>query len=73
MLIGHFELLITSPINLDKLTCEIYYKGEFFALISQETNEFILEIYEPQDTKCWTFALEEFQKILETAKNHLRN
>jgi hypothetical protein len=71
-MIADFEFLITSPVNLEKLTCEIYYKGECVAIISQETNEYIIELGPSPKTKCWTFILEEFQEVLENAKNYLR-
>lgn len=67
-----FEFIIASPIDREKLICEIYYKGEFFAEISQETNELMLEIYSPpQMSKYWEITLLQFQKVLEEAKNHL--
>jgi hypothetical protein len=74
MIIGDFELLIAGPpLHGEELTCEIYYHDEFVAEISHESNEFILEIYKSPKTKCWTFSLEEFQKVLEKTKNHLGN
>ncbi len=66
-----FEFIIASPIEREKLICEIYYKGEIIAEISQETEEFILEIYPPQKSKWWEIPLESFQRALEEAKIHL--
>jgi hypothetical protein len=71
MLKGNFELLICSPIDREKLTCEIYYLGEMLAEISQETDELLLEIYPPKTKKWWDIPLLQFQQIIEDAKNHL--
>lgn len=71
MIINDFEMLICSPSDKEKLTCEILYKDEDLAEISQETNEFILTIYAPLNNQAWSFSLNEFQEVLEAAKNHL--
>lgn len=68
-----FDFIIGSPINRERLICEIYYKGEIIAEISQESNEVIIEIYPPQTEKWWTIPLVQFQTALEYAKNHLLN
>lgn len=67
-----FEFLICSPDDHEKLTCEIYYKHEIIAEISQETNEMILEIYEPTKNNWLSIPLVPFQEALELAKNHLK-
>lgn len=72
MIIKDFELLICSSCDLEKLTCEIYYKNEIIAEISQETSELKLEIYAPQKNQWWTIPLVQFQEILEFAKNYLK-
>lgn len=71
MISNEFKFLICSPVDREELTCEIYYKNEICAEISQETDEFILEIYPTQTNKWWTFHLNDFQQALEYAKNHL--
>ena len=72
MIIKDFEFLICSPCDHEKLTCEIYYKNEIIAEISQETKEFILEIYPSQKNKWWTIPLIQFQEALEFAKTYLQ-
>lgn len=67
-----FELIIASPYNREKLTCELYYKNEIFGEISQDKNEFEIELYPSNSLEFWTFNLEELQHILEEGKNYLR-
>lgn len=71
MIVDDFEFIIASPYDREKLICEIYYKGEFIAEISQETNELMLEIYSSEKTNCLSMPFIQFQKALEQAKNHL--
>ena len=71
---NNYELQIVSSPDREKVYCEIYYKGQILAEISQEKPELLLEIYSyPDNEKWWQFSLEEFQKILELAKKHLLN
>lgn len=71
MLSGEFEFIIASPFDREKLVCEIHYKDEIIAEISQETSELLLEIYPSQKNKYWAVSLSTFQKVLDDAKNHL--
>jgi len=71
MIKGLFEFTIVSAYDREKLTCEICYKNEIIAEISQETDELMIEIYPPQTSKWWTISLVQFQEALEDAKNHL--
>lgn len=66
-----FNFIIGSPTDREKLICEIYYKNEIIAEISQETSEMMLEIYFSQTNPYWTIPLDQFLKALEFAKNHL--
>ena len=68
---NNFEYLITSSPEREKLCCEIYYNGEIIAEISQETQELLLEIYPSKKEKWWSIPLEEFEKAISYAKNHL--
>lgn len=71
MKINDFEILICSPCEYEKLTCEICYKNEIFAEISQETAELTIDIYPLQKNECWKIPLVQLQELLESAKNHL--
>ncbi len=68
---GDFEFLLGSPFELEKLVCEIYYKEEIVAEISQETEELKIEMYPPQTGKWWAFPLIQFQIVLEQARGYL--
>lgn len=71
MNVNQFEFLIASVPDREKVACEIYYKLELIAEISQETNELMLEIYPCTQNKWWDIPLISFQRTLEKAKNHL--
>jgi hypothetical protein len=71
MIKGDFEFLIVSSSEREKVSCEIYYKKELMAEISQETSECLLEIYPSILKKWWTIPLIQFQEILEEAKKYL--
>lgn len=66
-----FEYLITSSMDREKLSCEIYYGGEILGEISQETSEFLLEIYPSKDQQWWKIPLHEFEEAICCAKKHL--
>ena len=66
-----FEFIIASPSNREKLVCEIYYKNEILAEISQEKEEVIIEIYPSQAKKWWELPLVQFQNALEEARKYL--
>ncbi len=71
MIKGLFEFTIVSAYDREKLTCEITYKNEIIAEISQETDVLMLEIYSPQKEKWWEVSLLDFQQALEDGKNYL--
>jgi hypothetical protein len=71
MIKGDFEFIIVSSPDREKVTCEIYYKDELIAEISQEIEELLLEIYPPNVKKWWTIPLFQFQTAIEDARKHL--
>lgn len=72
MIKGLFEFTIVSAYDREKLTCEICYKNEMIAEISQETGELMIEIYPSFDKmKCWEIPLLDFQQALEEGKKFL--
>lgn len=66
-----FSFLIVSPDNREQLTCEIYYKNEILAEVSQETDVLIIDIFAKDTQKWWSIPLDELQEALEYAKRHL--
>lgn len=71
MIDNDFEFIIGSPTDREKLICEIFYKEEILAEISQETNQLMIEIYPPQKNAYWILEFDKFQNALETGKKHL--
>ncbi len=71
MIKGDFELLITSVPDREKVICEIYYKNEIIAEISQETDDLLLTLYSSPTEKWWEVSFTKFQNILEEAKQFL--
>jgi len=71
MKIDNFELLIGSPVDREKLVCEIYFENEIFAEISHETGDFLIEIYPHPKNKWWSLSLDKLQEIIFIGKQHL--
>lgn len=66
-----FRITVGSLPNKDNLVADIFYERLQVAEISKENNELIIQIYFYNDRDCWEFSLEEFQKIVEEAKQRL--
>ncbi len=71
MIYPNFSFLITSPSEYEKLICEIYYKGEMIAFLTQENNKFLVHLYGPLNAEHWEIPFDEFQGALAYAKEHL--
>ena len=71
MIKGLFEFNIVSAFDREQLTCEICYKNEIVAEISQETDELMIEIFAPNQDSWWEIPLLAFQQALEDGKNYL--
>ena len=68
---NNFRITIGIPPDRENPVADIIYKHFQVAEISQETDEFIIQIYSYPDKEQWEFSLEEFQKVLEKAKQRL--
>jgi len=69
---SNFRITINSLPDRENLVAEIYYKHEQVAEISQEAKDLIIQLYAPcKEKKCWEFSLNEFQKVVEEAKQRL--
>ena len=66
-----FRITIASLPDRENLVAEISYKNKQVAEINQETNNLIIQIYSYKDNGYWEFSLEEFQKVIEEAKQKL--
>jgi len=74
MLIGPFELLITSAVDRERLMIEINLDGQGVAEISQETlGEFKLEIFPKREGGSWFFDCLAFQEALDIGIRRLRD
>jgi len=71
MIKGDFEFVIASAPDREKVFCEIYYKSDLIAEISQETKELIVAIYSHPSNKWWEVPLIPLQNAIEEAKKHL--
>ena len=68
----NFRITIASLPDRENLVAEISYKNRQVAEINQEGEELIIQLYAPcKEKKCWEFSLEEFQKVVEEAKQRL--
>lgn len=70
---SNFEILISSDIDYDDLCAEIFYQGNFLAIISQEEGfeNLDIEIYPPINQERWQFKYSEFENVLQCAKQRL--
>ncbi len=67
----NFKTVIAISNSMEYLNCEIYYKDEIVAEISQEQGPLLLQVYSPQTSDFWEFDFYQFQSILEVAKQRL--
>ncbi len=68
-----FDIIISSDNEYEELCAEIYFDGEFVAIISQEQgNENpIIEISPQKNTSPWTFDFFEFLEIFKKAQTEI--
>lgn len=68
-----FTFTYCSDEDYDDLIAEVYYSGEFVAVISQESGyeKLDIKIYPRENSKPWLFKLEEFLSATNEAKIRL--
>lgn len=68
-----FKILISSDDGYNELCAEIFFKGLFVAIISQEEgfDNLKIAISPKSDYSDWVFNFSEFENILKSAKNIL--
>jgi hypothetical protein len=65
-------LQIASLSDRDKVVSEIWFGNDQVAEVSNERNgQTIIEIFSAPSGGAWSFALDEFQKILVEARDNL--
>lgn len=65
-----FDIILSGDEGYEKLCAEIYYDGNFVAIISQEDDSIgpIIEVVSSADAKDkWSFDCFEFMKIIRQA------
>lgn len=69
-----FNVIVSSDFNYKKLCAEIYFNGEFIAIITQEEGieNACIEIANTASQKKWTFKYSDFIKILNQAYDELK-
>ena len=70
-MLDSFRITVASLPDRENLVAEISYKGEQWVEISQETGEFLIQFYSPDDDDYWEFSFNEAMEVLEKAKEKL--
>jgi len=68
---GKFEITVGSLPDKNNLVADIFYDNVQVAEISNENNELLIQIYFYENKDYWEFSLDEFQKVVEKAKQRL--
>ncbi|NGX56367.1 MAG: hypothetical protein K1060chlam5_00605 [Candidatus Anoxychlamydiales bacterium] len=66
-----FKITVGSLPDKNNLVADIIYENIQVAEISNENKELLIQIYCYKDKDYWEFSLEEFQKVIEQAKQKL--
>lgn len=66
-----FRINIASPPDREYLVAEIFYDNMYWAEISQETGELVVQFYEYPKQKYWEFSFDDAFEVLQQAKEHL--
>lgn len=70
---GEFEFTVGSDQEHEDLVADIYYRGDFVCMISQESGfDYLdIQIHARKNGKPWEFKLAEFELVLSDARNRL--
>ena len=68
-----FEVMIADDPDYEKLIAEIYFQGEFLAILSQERGSELLEVklYPRKSGEAWSFLVSDLNTVLEEAMRRL--
>ncbi|MDB6081217.1 MAG: hypothetical protein JWO53_489 [Chlamydiia bacterium] len=68
-----FKIIMSSDVGYDELCAEIFYEGQFVAIVTQEEGleNMRIEIAPSLDKKAWNFKFSEFEKVLNSARTAL--
>lgn len=68
-----FKIILSSDEGYEDLCAEIYYEGQFVAIITQEKGyeNCEIEIHSNESVNLWIFNLKDFESTIQSAKNTL--
>jgi hypothetical protein len=68
-----FEILISSDLQYEELCSEIYFEGQFVAVVTRENGleNAQIQIDNPPNSQNWSFDCKNFLNILKEAKKNL--
>lgn len=68
-----FKVVLCSDLDYEEMVVDICYKNSTIAMITQENgvDKMEIEIFSPNTDASWKLALDEFIKILQSAKRNL--
>lgn len=67
----NFEITVGSFPDKENLVADIFYDNIQVAEITNENNKLQIQIFCYKDQDYWEFSLDEFQKVVEKAKQKL--
>lgn len=69
-----FRIIISSDIDYNELCAEIFFEDQFVGILTQEQGfeNLEIEIHPPKNKNFWAFKFSEFESILKSAKEALR-
>lgn len=68
---NNFRITVISLPDRENIVSEIFYKGEQWVEISQETGELLIQFYNSNKGDHWEFSFDEAFNVLEKAKKRL--
>lgn len=68
-----FNIELCSDLDYEEMVADIYFENSSIAMVTQENGEDKMEIemFSPNDDSSWKLPLDEFIKILQSAKKNL--
>lgn len=68
-----FRTDIVGDLDYEDLIADIYFEDQILAVLTQEEGfeNIRIRIYPPKDKEFWDFRLDEFQNVINRARNRL--
>jgi hypothetical protein len=70
-MMSKFEIILASVPDRERLVAEVHYVNTYWAELSQENEEVMIQFYSHPTEKCWEFPLDKALEVLEKAKREL--